>query len=338
MRLSRTRRLALAACLVFVASVTATVTGQRAADRRVTIVTVRPDFYMLAGAGANIAVSFGPDGFVVVDTGSAAMADAVLAAIDELAERRATIVQGAPVRPRIRYIFNTSSHPEHVGGNEKLVRAGLTLFGAIGNALGGVISNNGGAAILAHENATLRIVDALPAGAWPTESYTGRQRSYYMNGEAIHVLYQPAAHSDADSVITFRQSDVIVTGEIFDITRFPVIDLEHGGTINGTIDALSRLVDLAVPAVPFPWRPDRTLLIPARGRVCDQSDLVEYRDAMTIVRDAVQDMVRRGMTLDQVKAADPAKAYRPRYGSNTGPWTTDMFIEAIYKTAGATKT
>jgi hypothetical protein len=212
-----------------------------------------------------------------------------------------------------------------------------------GPGLGAVITNNGAAAILAHETVAQRMSadeggrTAFPVGSWPTESYTGRLRSYYLNGEAVQVIYQPAAYSDGDSIVTFRQSDVIVTGEVFDITRFPVIEVNKGGSIQGTLDALSRLVDMAVPAVPFPWKPERTYLIPARGRLCDQSDLVEYRDAMTIIRDTIADMIQHGMTLDQIKTANPARAYRPRYGADSGPWTTTMFIEAVYKSLTAKK-
>jgi glyoxylase-like metal-dependent hydrolase (beta-lactamase superfamily II) len=254
-----------------------------------------------------------------------------------------TIVQGGEVRPRVRHIINTSAHPDHVGGNEKLSKAGVTVFGAVGGLLANAITNFGAASILAHESVTERMSAesegkaAFPVGAWPTESYTGRLRSYHMNGESFQVIYQPAAHSDGDSIVHFRQSDVIVTGEVFDITRFPIIDLAKGGSIDGTIEALSRLVDLAVPPVPFPWQTGRTWVIPARGRICDQADLVEYRDAMTIVRDTVQDMMRRGLTLEQIKTANPVRAYRTRYGSDVGPWTTDMFIEAVHRSLAAKK-
>ena len=153
----------------------------------------------------------------------------------------------------------------------------------------------------------------------------------YLNGEGIQVLHVPDAHTDGDSIVFFRRGDVIVAGDIYDTTRFPVIDLEKGGSIQGEIAALNRLLDITIPPVPFPWHEDRTLLIPGHGRICDDSDLVEYRDMVTIIRDNVQDLIKNGMTLEQVKKGDPAKAYRRRYGSDTGPWTTDMFVEAIYK-------
>lgn len=318
------------------------VDAQRAAAPGLEILPVRPNFYVITGAGANVAVSVGREGLVVVDTGAAANAARVLAAIERIADRHTTRVQGAEQRPRIRFIVNTSAHPDHVGGNEVLAKAGLSLAGAGGGGgVGALVNNAGAAAILAHNNVLLRMSEPatkIPVAAWPTESYTGRLRSYYLNDEGIQVLYQPAAHSDGDSFVTFRRSDVIVTGEIFDMTRFPLIDLNKGGGLQGTLDALSRLVDMTIPPVPLIWQEGRTYLIPARGRISDQADLIEYRDMMVIIRNTVEDMINSGMTLEQVKKADPVKAYRARYGAASGPWTTDMFIDAVYKSLAGNKT
>ena len=151
------------------------------------------------------------------------------------------------------------------------------------------------------------------------------------------MLHAPAAHSDGDSIVFFRRADVIVTGDIVDTTRFPVIDVATGGSILGEIDALNRLVDLTIPPFPLAFREDRTYLIPGHGFVCDFGDLVEYRRMVTIMRDRIQDLVNKGMTLQQVKAADPAQGFRRRYGADAGPWTTDMFIEAAYKTLSPKK-
>ena len=159
----------------------------------------------------------------------------------------------------------------------------------------------------------------------------------YLNGDGIQVLHVPAAHSDGDSIVFFRRADVIVTGDILDTTRFPVIDLTKGGSIQGEIDALNRLVDMTVPPFPLAFREDRTYLIPGHGFVCDFGDLVEYRSMVTIVRDRVQDMVDKRMTLEQVRASDPTQGFRKRYGANAGSWTTDMFIEAVYRGLTAKK-
>ena len=153
----------------------------------------------------------------------------------------------------------------------------------------------------------------------------------YINGEGIEVLHQPAAHTDGDSVVFFRRSDVVVAGDIFDTTRFPMIDVARGGSIQGEIDALNRIVDLAIPSIPFDWRDEGTYVIPGHGRLCDQPDVVEYRDMVVIIRDRIQAMVKQGKTLAQIKAASPTQGYNSRYGADSGPWTTDMFVEAIYK-------
>jgi glyoxylase-like metal-dependent hydrolase (beta-lactamase superfamily II) len=152
----------------------------------------------------------------------------------------------------------------------------------------------------------------------------------YLNGDGIQVIHLPAAHSDGDSIVFFRRADVIVSGDILDTTRFPVIDEGKGGSIQGEIDALNGILEMMIPPFPLRWREERTYVIPGHGFVADYGDVVEYRNVVTIVRDRIADMIGKGMTLEQVKAADPTKGFRKRYGSETGAWTTDMFVEAVF--------
>ena len=295
------------------------------------VLQLRPNFYMIAGGGANIGVQVGEDGVVVVDGGSAADASSIVAAIKKISP--------AP----IRYIISTSADPDHVGGNETISKAGETLL--LGNPVigrAGTSNESGPASILAVEQVLARM--SGPAGqpspfsvdSWPTETFGGR-KNMYLNGEGIEVIHQPAAHSDGDSIVFFRRSDVIVVGDILDTDRFPVIDVARGGSIQGEIDALNRLVAMAIPSVPIVTREAGTSVIPGHGRVYDQFDVVFYRDMITIIRDRVRDMRAAGMTLEQVKAASPAKGYAGRYGSDSGPWTTNDFIEAVYRSLGQVK-
>ena len=270
-----------------------------------TVLQLRPNFFMIAGAGGNIGVQIGDDGVVVVDSGSASNADAVVAAIKKISPQP------------IRYVINTGPDADHVGGNASVSRAGQTLFTG-GGGPGIAPSFIGGAAsILSHEKVLARVSAASAAGAalpgagWPTETFHQPRKYMYLNGEGIEVLHQPAAHSDGDALVFFRRSDIVVAGDVLDTTRFPVIDVERGGTIDGEIAALNRLVDLAIPSVPIVSREEGTLVIPGHGRVCDQLDVVEYRDMVTIVRDRVRDLIRGGASLQQVKAAAPARGYTP---------------------------
>jgi glyoxylase-like metal-dependent hydrolase (beta-lactamase superfamily II) len=196
-----------------------------------------------------------------------------------------------------------------------------------------VITNGGAASILSHENVLQRMSESggLPDSLWPTKTYSGNLYSMSLNDDGIQIFYEPAAHSDGDSAVLFRKSDVLVAGEIVNLDHFPVINSAKGGSIQGEIDALNRLVDMAIPPFPLVWQEARTYVIPGHGSLMDRIDLVDYRDMVTIVRDIIQDLVKQGKTLEQVKAANPTKAFRPRYGADTGPWTTDMFVEAVYK-------
>jgi cyclase len=308
----------------FVALGKATLVGQ---GQDLEVLQIRPNFYMIAGAGGNVGVQVGEDGVVVVDAGSSAQADAVLAAITRITPQP------------IRYVINTSADPDHVGGNEKLSQAGQTLF--TGRTIGLPTEFAGTAAsVLATENVLTRMSGATPkypTAALPTETFFYPRKYMFLNGDGIEVLHQPAAHTDGDAIVFFRRSDVIVVGDVLDTTRFPVIDIAKGGTIDGEIAALNRLVDIAIPSVPIVSREIGTSIIPGHGRICDQLDVVEYRDMVTIIRDRVRDLIKAGRTLEQVTAADPARGYKARYGSKTGPWTTEQFVEAIYRSLAPKK-
>ena len=291
------------------------------------VVRLRPNFYMIAGAGANIAVQIGSDGVVVVDSGNAAASHQVVAAIQKL----------TPLP--IRYIINTNAEPDHVGGNAVLAKAGLTIFNnLVGNAdMAKAMTNGGAASILAHDSVLRRMsaptgkVSMFPIEAWPTEAFLEDRKYLRMNQEAIEIMRQPGAHSAADSFVLFRGSDVVVAGDVLDTRRFPVIDIANGGSIQGEIEALNRLIALAIPSGPFIYQGPGTYVIPGHGRVYEQLDVVDYRDMVVVVRDVIADMIKSGMTLEQVKAASPAKPFETRYSSKTGEWTTNDFVEAVYK-------
>jgi len=285
------------------------------------VLEVVPNFYMIAGAGGNIAVQIGPDGVVLVNAGAANRTDKLLAAIRKLTPEP------------IRYIINTNADPDNVGGNAILAKAGQAFTRNVGLAT--VLSTE---SVLDRMSASVSGKQAAyPVDAWPIETFITKVKSMYLNREGIQVISAPTAHSDGDAMVFFRRSDVLVAGDVLDTTRFPVIDIEKGGSIQGEIDALNRIIEIAIPSIPLVWQDGGTYVIPGRGRICDQADVVEYRDMVTIVRDVVQDLMKQGMTLDQIKKANPANGYRKRYGTDSGPWTTDMFIEAIYKSLTAKK-
>jgi glyoxylase-like metal-dependent hydrolase (beta-lactamase superfamily II) len=285
------------------------------------VLPAQGNVYMLVGAGGNLSVQVGREGVLIVDTQFAPLSTKILAAIRTLSN--------GP----IRYIINTHVHPDHVGGNENLRKAGVTIAG--GNVAGDLVDAGQGAQIIAHDNVLKRMssptgtVSPLPPAAWPTSTYLGDDKKLYFNDEGIHIMHVPAAHTDGDSIVFFRKSDVIATGDIMTTTNYPVIDLAAGGTINGFIDGLNRIIDLIIPVY---GQEGGTLVVPGHGRLCNLGDVINYREMTTIVRDRIQDMINRGLTLEQVKAARPTRDYDPLYGTTTGFWTTDRFVEAVYKT------
>ncbi len=302
------------------------------------IVPVHGNIYVLSGAGSNMTLSVGPEGVLVVDSGRAAIAEQALAAIQrlnhDLSIAGKPILSSKPIKP-IRYVVNTSPLAEHVGGNEKLAESGKTFTG--GNVTAEFADVTDGASILAHENALQRLSDSkMPSKGLPMETYFGgvMKLSHFFNGEGVELIHIPAAVTDGDSIVYFRGSDVISAGDIFNMTSYPYIDLQHGGSVQGILAGLNRMLDLVVPE----FRSEGgTMVVPGHGRICDTADLAYYRDMVTIIRDRIQDMMKRDLTLEQVKAARPTEDWDPRFGTNPA-WTPDMFVEAVYRSLGKSST
>jgi len=278
---------------------------------------------MIAGAGGNVGVQVGEDGVVVVDAGSAASAAALVAAIKRITPQP------------IRYVIDTGPDADHVGGNDVLAKSGNQFYPGTRSAGNRPDALRSVASILAAEGVVRHMTMAsdptrAPVGL-PTESFHYAKKFLYLNGEAIEVLHQPAAHTDSDVFAFFRRSDVVVAGDVIDARRFPVIDIERGGSIDGELAALNRLSEIAVASVPIVSREAGTIVIPGHGRLYDQFDVIEYRDMITIIRDRVRELVNDGRSLEQVKAARPAKGYEGSYGNAGGDWTTDRFVEAVFR-------
>ena len=284
----------------------------------VQVLPVQGNVFMLVSAGGTITAQIGDEGVLIVDASVAEASDDVIAAIRRLTDKP------------IRYIVNTHAHADHTGGNAAIAKAGATIGG-------GTIAASltpSGASILAHENVLKRMSAPTgeraptPTDAWPTNTYFGARKELFFNGESIVILHQPSAHTDGDSLVYFRRSDVVSAGDLFLTTGYPVVDSKWGGSIQGIIAALNAILELTIPKKE---QEGGTYVIPGHGRLCDEADVLEYRDMVTIVHDRIEDMVKRGLTLAQVRAARPTLDYDGRYGSASGAWTTDMFIEAVYR-------
>src|SRR6185295_6896980 len=335
------------------------IAAQSPHDGEVHVMPVQGNIYMLVADGTNITVSVGPEGIAVVNTGTAAMSEKILTAINQLANSTVTppapnnclgancpgtwgysspfintvINSTSPPKP-IRFIMNTSAAPEHVGGNQKLASAG---FFPRGGGFGAAVDSVGReASIIAHENVLLHMsspsgnAPATPAAAQPTDTFFDELHKLpqYFNGEAVVLYYEPNANTDGDSIVYFRHSEVISAGNIFSSVSYPVIDLQNDGSIEGVIKGLNHILDLAVAE----YRGQGgTWVIPSHGRLSDLADVASYRNMLVMIRDRVQDLIKKGMTLDQVKAARPTMDFDGRYGSNSGSWTTAMFVDAVYK-------
>jgi len=293
-------------------------------DGKIQVLHVQGNVYMLVGDGGNITVQAGNEGVLVIDTGVGSRAAEVLAAIRQVSDKP------------IRIVINTHVHADHSGANEVIAAAGRSLGGnAPGNS--GLPQEN--ARVLAHENVLKRMSaptgepSPRPFGAWPTETFFGEDKEIFFNDEAIQLIHQPG-HTDGDVLVFFRRSDVVASGDLFITTTYPVIDAQNGGAVHGVIDGLNRLLDITIPQ---DKAEGGTYVIPGHGRLSDEADVVEYRDMLTIVRDRVQDLIAKGKTLAEVKAERPTRDYDGRYGATTGSWTTDMFVEAVYRDLDRTR-
>ena len=338
------------------------ISDQAPRDGQVHLLPVQGNVYMLMADGVNLAASVGSDGVLLVNSGAAAMTDKVQAALAQLAATATAAplpnrcagancpglqwgwaspyintVISSPQPPRpLRYIVNTNDAAEHVGGNARIATSG---FFPRGGGFGGAVATNArSASVIAHENVLTRMSTsvnkqppAYPEAAWPTDTFFDELHKLpeYMNGEAVIVYHAPAATTDADSLVFFRHSEVIHAGSLFSTVGYPVIDLDKGGTIQGVIDGLNHILDLAVAE----YRAQGgTWIIPSRGRLSDTADVASYRNMLVMIRDRVQDLKKKGQTPAQVKAARPTLDFDGRYGAAAGAWTTDMFVDAIYRT------
>jgi len=289
--------------MLFVLAATVSLAAE-AQQNTVDTLHVQGNVYLLVGAGSNVAVQIGDDGILVVDPGSRETSDDVLAAIRALSD--------GP----IRWIINTSADSDHTGGNETISQAGMTV-------------NGNPAAIVAHENVLARMAaEDRPVTEWPLNSFFESNRDFYFNGEAVFIYHIPSAHTDGDVLVYFRGSDVLVTGDLFVTTHYPVIDLDSGGSVGGFIEGLNAALDITVPAY---LQEGGTYVIPGHGRVSDEADVVSYRDMVLFVRDRVQHMIDQNMSLGQVQRAEPSLDYDSRYSNEDVPSTTEMFINAVYR-------
>lgn len=291
------------------------------------IVPVQGNVHILVGAGGNITVQAGDDGVLMVDTGTAAMSQKVIAAMRSISTRP------------LRYIVNTSPGAEYTGGNAAIADVGETIPFREPNYTAGPQGalDIGRASIISYYTVLHRLsaptgkAAAMPEEGWPDNTFSIAQKRLYFNDEPVVIMHHPA-NSEDNSIVLFRKSDVVSAGAMLDLNSYPVIDTENGGSIQTMVDAMNRLIDVVVPEANAAGG---TKVVPGHGRIADHAEVVYYRDMLTIIRDRIQDSIKKSRTLEQVKTARPTRDWDARYGTDTGAWTTSMFVEAAYRSLTA---
>ena len=311
LKLRRHVRLATLASVTAIA-IASVVSAQQPATPASGVLHVQGGIHMVVVNGINAAIQIGEEGVLLVDAGDSAIAPQIIAAVRSLSNKP------------IHTIVNTHVHPDHVGGNESIVKQRGT-----------------GAAqpvrVIAHQSVLNRMLAAAPAGGAGgfrlnaaitlpiNNTYDTPSKDFYLNGESIVIHHMPSAHTDGDSIVHFRRSDVLAVGDVFTPEGYPLIDRSTGGSVQGLIAALNRILEITVPAR---FQEGGTYVVPGHGRLSDEADVVEFRDMVTIIRDRVQDLITKGLTWDQVKAARPSRDYDTEYDNGRPP---DEFVEAVYR-------
>ena len=240
---------------------------------------VAGNIYYLEGQGGNVGVSVGDDGVIMIDDQFAPLTDKLLAAIRTISDKP------------VRFLINTHIHGDHTGGNENIGKLGIP--------------------IIAHDNVRVRLAhgvnggEPLAAVALPDLTYADSV-SLHLNGDDVEIMKMPAAHTDGDSIIWFKNANVIHVGDVFRTTGYPGVDAGNGGSVKGTLEALQKIIDMAGP---------NTKLIPGHGVVSSRDDVVEFRNMVVEVQKRISDLIRQGMTLEQVVAAKPTADLDGRWGS-----------------------
>jgi glyoxylase-like metal-dependent hydrolase (beta-lactamase superfamily II) len=276
------------------------------------VLPVQGNVFAIFGPGGNTTVQVGSQGAVVVDTQPAALSAQVLEAIGRLSSRP------------IRHIILTNGSDQNAGGAANLAKAGRYVRVIDSFDPRGADTRS---AIMAHVNVLNRMTDSkVPSDSWPTDTYNTDEWSLFVNGEAVQLFHIPDAQTDGDTIVFFRRSDVISAGALFNATAYPRFDPKAGGSIDGIIEGLSRILDITVPGEN---QEGGTVVVPGRGRLSDETDVANYRDMVIIIRDRIRSMVAKGASLEEVSKLRPTRDYDGIYSNRE--WSGDMFTEAIYR-------
>jgi cyclase len=293
MRITAIRSLAMSAVLAVGAAVSAGQAQQDFSNVQIKTTKLASNFYALDGQGGRMGVLVGPDGVFLVDSQFAPLTEKIVAAIKQISDGR------------IRFLVNTHVHGDHTGGNENFAKMGVTVFARDELRARLAVAGGGG---------------APPAASLPLVTFRGPV-TFHMNGEDVQLIPVPVAHTDGDTMVYFPVANVLMTGDFYRSLGYPNIDRANGGTLNGMLDGLNAVVNLA--------KPD-TRIVPGHGEIVDKTAVASHRDMIIAIRDRVSRLVAKGQTQEQIVAAKPTADYDAKVPQVPGPSTSERFIGQLY--------